>query len=140
MPFSSPDGDTAEMAPASLIFALALTFSDPAGLSMNQFRHLRAEAKTSAEYRQLAEFADRQAADSRKKAAECQQELDGYRSGSAPYPAIPKYPSRAQTLTSLIYHYRQTAERWEGFSKEYVAKASVGSSDKSRDRQAADRP
>jgi hypothetical protein len=120
---------------ALAVFVLSLTLwvapADSAGLTARQYRQLRAEAKTTAEFRQLAVYADQHAAENRKKAAECQEELDKYLSGTNPPPAVPKHPTRVETLKSLIAHHRIAAERWAGLSREYLkrAEAAVNSSD-----------
>ena len=126
MPFSLPDSHTDNMAFSTLLLAVSFAFSDQPAITMHQYRQLRSEAKTGSEFRQLATFAEQQAADNRKKAAECQEELDGYLSGATPYPAVPKSPNRLQTLKSLISHYRQTAERWDDAGRKYYAKADTG--------------
>lgn len=116
------------MAIAALWLTLIVAFSEAPSLTMRQFKQLRSEAKTASEFRQVAAFADEQAIDNWRKAAECQEELDGYRSGKVPYPVIPKHPDRVQTLQSLILTYNRAAERWAHIRRHFVAKAGAADS------------
>ena len=122
------------MAIAALWLTLTLAFSEAPSLTVRQFKQLRSEAKTEPEFRQLAAFAEEQAADNWRKAGECQEELDGYKSGKVPYPTLPKHPDRVQTLQSLISTYSRAAERWVHLRRHFVAKAAAVESAAKRHR------
>lgn len=110
----------------TLIFSLGAMAQTPLDLNKKQYQALSHSAKTVDAYEQLASFASMQAERFRRKAAECQEELDGYTSGRVPYPVIPKYPKRDETLKSLIGHYKRSERKWRSAESHWNEKASHG--------------
>lgn len=107
-------------------FAIPLAADAPPiqkALSSQQFKQLRQTARTPEEFQLLASYAFRQAEVSRHKADECQQELDGYLSGAVPTPTLPKFPTRVDTLKSLVTRYRDSEHHWKSLALSFERKA-----------------
>ncbi len=94
-------------------------------MTAHQFKHARSVARTPTDFEQLARYANASAREYQRRAAECEAELKGYESGAVREPLVPKYPTRTQTLRTLIAHYRDAETHWSGLEKVYLSKAGV---------------
>ncbi|WP_031495519.1 hypothetical protein [Bryobacter aggregatus] len=98
------------------------SFQDSSSLTIKQTNQLRKDATTAAGFYALAETSERKAIAARLKQEKCEKELQTLRSGVIPGVAY-KFPSRFDTLKTLIERHQQAHQYWNAVATFYRAEA-----------------
>jgi len=104
---------------ASVLVLTALLAASVAGQTRapgirnyHDWKRLRAQARTAADFRVLQQWCVSQVGVCRRKAADYESELRQYQA-NPPSRAVAKQPPYDQELKTLIAHYQELAEHWK---------------------------
>jgi len=107
---------------ALLVGMAAAQNQDGALKTSRDWKRLRAQAHTEADFGKLAQWCQTQAELYRKKAGDYEVELREYYANPSARP-VPKYPPADQNLKSLIAHYRDLSKHWDEMAGMMIGKA-----------------